>query len=212
MHISDYDDNISYLKSRLSGALFKETLYKDFIFIQEVSGTSINNSVAMGFNIISGGLIRLEIPVQNIDINPFPIGNINYKKESVYAMRIPNRTYKQGLWGENLYCKKFYIPADTAEVFTTLRGQYPSLYKSTDLLLSEENSSVAISRSLSVKQAEVLADGSDLVSSTLVLNSELPIGSLKFRVEDSFVSVQLLEEYSYLTEYVEEEMKGVSAC
>lgn len=209
MDITDYDDNIDYISTRLSGSLCKLKSNGEPILIQEIfishDEDDSGEVVVHADKFVNGVEYGITLCLEDIDINPFPIGNVNAFNNCCFVERLCSRQWKQGFWSHNIHTDMF-LHISSPPLINAVKGMYPSIHNGFELLMSGESTHVGISRELSIQDPSKNTEQS-AYESTLFYRSKLPIGSMLYRPEDGFTSVTLFNSFDYLNEYVYEQLR-----
>lgn len=208
MDVTHYDDDLNYLQSRLNGTIVKlkedgsPFLIHDVYYEIDEDGDVIDDRVKVNGVKYAGTEFHKTLYLDDVDINPFPIGNINYGGHCSFVQRTASRQYKQGLWSHN-YITNDYIPFTHKSIINAIRNEYPSVNESFELLVCGECSDIALTRDLSL--ASVYKDHDFFVSS-LFYRCTILIAEVWFRPKDKFLKLEFGEHYKYMEEYVKEQL------
>ena len=92
------------------------------------------------------------VPLEEIDMTPFKVGNINIGGYSEYLVRNPARQWKQGFRFNQLAPCSLRLPnLVSTSTFNMLRGKYPSISQCAESIVCNEAFSRSFSRVFSLK-------------------------------------------------------------
>lgn len=191
----------AYANDRLAGSLVRHEGRPVFVeYIDEESG------LAHGL-ILAGNQSKLIAPYEELDLTPVPLGNVNHRGKVIFARRIPKRRdWRQGLRANNFdYINVIGglqrgISFSDRDVVNTILGSYPNIEVCINSIDCGEVEGMAFSRYFSI------GGKTDLGYS--LYYRQVHIGSIN-NVPKVFVDLKLKQEYNYLREFIQEEMKNV---
>ena len=191
-----YDEDISYAQAKLLDSVVSLNGSPVHIVDIESSGRTYVNHVANG--------VRAVTDLSELDLTPVKLGYANFGRFADYFMRIPSRQWKQGLRSSNVTSpdgrSSRYLFQQGASLANMVRGIYPSPADCVDALLNGEAESMAFSRHFSLRVTGVKKFRLHL------LYKSRPVGTAE--MGDRRLTFNLLPEFTYLSELLEEERNG----
>lgn len=193
MTYPSYHKEPSYAKSRLSGTVIKHN--NQPLYVQNVGGAEVYVQ-----NTITGE--EFSVGLEEISVEPTPLGVVNTKIGAYYCVRVPSRYYKQGINNENIFTRKILSGRMSQVSFTsrpfgkTVIGDYPKIDETLDELLNEEAQARGISKDFTVSVLN--SENLDLHYKTKL------VGHVKIDTNPIF---HLAPQKEYLREVLEEQLK-----
>ena len=132
----DYNQRLSRTMCRYKG---------DIVFLE------CDNTEILGKRTYNGDYFLID-DVENIDVSSIPLGYVNTNNGALYVMRLPVRSYKQGVCDNNIRGvtvggEARAVSVNTQQFFDMARGEYPSL---SSVLSSKSTTTKAISRDVAI--------------------------------------------------------------
>lgn len=186
MEISDYDGDMEYIRSRIRSTIVK-------VNGEPVSVLDIEND---GTTYVHNMFKRVEqkIFIEDLDINPFRLGYVNYNRSVAFLVRKPVRHYKQGLCPSSIMSFGRYS-LNSVPTVNMMMGIYPTVEECLEHVMCEETPRKAFSYDFAVGKGMEL----------LFKNS--PVGVVTKDNEEG-VNIKLSERFSFLGEMLEEAKNG----
>ena len=176
-----YEDNLEYAKGRLESTLVRVGEEPFYVHQIKTLGPSM---IAEGLFYHSGEVKTVKL--SSINIEPVPLGYVNYGAHCYFIMRKPARKWKQGLCFGNIAFvgAQGFREFPINEMRNTIKNIYPTFNEATRLVKGEHKS-VAFSRDFAVTR-----------------NNEVLYRGRQVGVWDKLINLN--DKYKYLSEYVEE--------
>lgn len=140
-----YGDDYYYAASRLKNSIVRVGGMPVYVH-------NINEDCIVWYTRL-GGNGESSDHLEDFDLSPVPLGNVNEGGKCSYTFRSPSRYYKQGLTKEVFRSKFFPVNLFSEAVSKTIRGIYPNIKDCFELLMCGESNHIAFSRSFSLNHA-----------------------------------------------------------
>lgn len=152
----------------------------------------------------------LNVDYKELELEPVPLGNVNFAGGVAYASRISKRRdWRQGLRANNLYVSmvvrnhgRAAVRYNSPEFVNTIIGNYPSIKTCVESVICGEAYGMAFSRYFSVGE-----DDGDGNRCRLFFKREF-VGYVNIGEDKETLTTELIDRFKYLSEMLIEEMKN----